>query len=303
MEKLTSEVSLGSPEQKGEMAKKKELAEADPRLSESQALLYQEYASKLEGKGFSDQAGEAAYAEAQQLINRLKDGNFAWLGIDWDKLALEKAVGLDEAESRMDQAVRLLAEASGHEDIKRKISNFGRTKLPFALAAMILLSGCFGKDQPGAEIQEKVKDEAVSAQMAEEAQLAAKYDFAPGIFEISGRRAGEMMRDWLKNNPELVAKMNGLYVDSAKTTQVVKEKLKNSKIVEVSGQVVIVIIGKDNKAFKVEGSSKGDIVDDNGLADVLHIPGGNLTAYETGKFKLDALEDALAKVAEALKRS
>ena len=44
----------------------------DKRLSEKEAIIYQDYATKKDGIKFSEQASDEAYAEAQEVIDDLR---------------------------------------------------------------------------------------------------------------------------------------------------------------------------------------------------------------------------------------
>ena len=78
----------------------------EEKLTERESRAYQDYATKKEGKEFSERVSEESYHEAQELINRLRNKDFDWLKIDWDKIDFNNASSVKEAELVLDKAVR-----------------------------------------------------------------------------------------------------------------------------------------------------------------------------------------------------
>lgn len=115
----------------------------DEKLSENEALLYQDYATKKEGVGFSEKADAESYAEADALITKIREAHLDWLDIDWDDLQIQKIEKIEEAEKRLDFVIRHLV-AQGKDDSEgtlAKLSNrFSATVIPL-MTAMTILSG------------------------------------------------------------------------------------------------------------------------------------------------------------------
>lgn len=80
-------------------------------LSEEEANVYQDYATKLDGKKFSEQSSVETYKEAEKLIEKLRDSQFDWLGIDWNKIDFNDIKQIQDLEIRLDEAARSVIES------------------------------------------------------------------------------------------------------------------------------------------------------------------------------------------------
>jgi hypothetical protein len=127
-------------------------------LSEKEALLYQDYATKIEGSEFSDRAGENTYEEADRLIERLKNKKFDFLNIDWDKFDLKNATQFSNLQDRLDAAVRMIATTEKGKNLSEVINKYGKVIIPFFLAARLILglSGEAGAEEM--KVQEDLKN-------------------------------------------------------------------------------------------------------------------------------------------------
>jgi hypothetical protein len=79
---------------------------SDEPLSLEQALLFQEYATKLENIEFSIKASDESYEEAKKLLDKLKDSGFSWLNIDWDKIDLNNIGEIKDIEKRLSDTAK-----------------------------------------------------------------------------------------------------------------------------------------------------------------------------------------------------
>ena len=125
------------------------------QLSEDEALLTQQYATQQEEAGFSEKASPETYAEAQKIIEQLRQDKFDWVGIDWDNIDLRN-VGGSNIEARLNAALQAVLESGGSkEDLNegvRKPSTLRRV-LPWMAAASTLLAACQGSS-PDAKTRE-----------------------------------------------------------------------------------------------------------------------------------------------------
>lgn len=175
----------------------------DEHLSSEEALLYQEYATKIEGREFSEQADEQAYKEAENLIEKLKGGGLDWVGIEWDKIDLKDIHQIREAQERLDTAARLVLESRAKDGTKEENQKWksvlNATKgvlLPF-VAAMGILAGCSSAEKTGAVNQLTGSGGFGSETMVDERSNEPKYIEAR--VEVGGSVADfrETVEDWL----------------------------------------------------------------------------------------------------------
>ena len=110
----------------------------DERLPEEEALLYQEYATKKGGVGWEVRADEASYAEAEQLIQQLRNQRFNFLGIRWDQVDLNNVVAREDVTERLRAAVVELAQKQGRPIPKVGTSGQKGSVLLAALCAALI---------------------------------------------------------------------------------------------------------------------------------------------------------------------
>ena len=125
-----------------EVLKNKTEKKPEELLTKEQALLYQDYATKLDGKDFPDKASEKSYIEADELIRKLKSKDFNWLNIDWQKIDLKDVAELELFEDRLDMAAKQILEAQSGKN--RSVSEFLKEHrniiLPLAISAAVVLT-------------------------------------------------------------------------------------------------------------------------------------------------------------------
>lgn len=119
----------------------------DELLTSEEAVVYQDYATTLSGREFSEQATMSAYMEAEDLINRLRDREFDWLNIDWDKLDFNDVKQIQIFQKRLNAAVQSVIQSqseSGDEQEKgviKAISQFINSHpVSLAVLASILIA-------------------------------------------------------------------------------------------------------------------------------------------------------------------
>jgi hypothetical protein len=78
------------------------------RLSNNESLLYQTYATEIEGKDFNEQASPEAYEEAEKLLRQFQDPKFDWLGVDWNKIDFKNLKDIKDVEKRVRLAAQFL---------------------------------------------------------------------------------------------------------------------------------------------------------------------------------------------------
>lgn len=86
------------------------------RLKEEEALLYQQYATDIEEKGFSEQASPEAYLEAEKLLRQFQDPKFSWLGVDWEKVDFKNLRDIKDVENRVQLAAQFLLQEVKEKD-------------------------------------------------------------------------------------------------------------------------------------------------------------------------------------------
>jgi len=247
------------PEQKGEVVKEMEYVKLDERLSESQALIYQDYAARIEGKKFSEQAGKNSYKEAQQLVDILKSNNFDWLNIDWNNVDFDDAVKIESVEKRIDAALR---EIIKREDPKAKtqlgqwLESTRGMILPFAMATALMIGKA---DNLSAFDNSKLSPEIVPVETVRETGLHGEHifneDTNTNIKEDSERFAPILQR-WLSEHPEFVSieleKVGYGYINGDYTG------LTGMKISAQDAQADVMISAKtnDGRLIRTEGSAK-----------------------------------------------
>jgi hypothetical protein len=228
----------------------------DERLSKEEALLYQEYATKLENKEFSEQASGEAYEEAEQLLEKLKDSNFDWLGIDWDKVDLKNSNELRDVEKRLDAAVKSLSEAEKEDGgiLRRIVSNSKGVVIPLALSIALLLNV---KDAKAGEEWDKDLN----------AQYTEYQEKMPNLkinFRVNDWNAGlyyeNAVYEWAENNPDKVKNIDAIFIDDAACDVKSKKEGESYNILDVEAKTKIIILTKDKKALIVEGEYLGQDV-------------------------------------------
>lgn len=115
------------------------------RLSENEAFLAQEIATKKEGIAFSEQASEVSYRFAEELMGELKESGMSLDGLDWDRV--RASTGPEEIEA----IIKDYAERKGVDmikvdeflaDTKGEASDFSRIKkFAFAVSFLATLVG------------------------------------------------------------------------------------------------------------------------------------------------------------------
>src|SRR3989304_6839207 len=123
----------------------------DKKLTFNEAMVYQKYAVAKEGVGFSEQAKEESYKEAEMLVNKLREANFEWLDINWDEIDFRNTRNMADLEERLSIAAGLVLENEENAtDVDKQESRLSRvfnkknlkgTVLPLVLSVGILLSG------------------------------------------------------------------------------------------------------------------------------------------------------------------
>lgn len=112
----------------------------EERLSQEEAILYQVYATEIEGKGINEQASEESYAEAEKLLARLKEKNFDWLKIDWNQIDFKNVEHVKDIEGRLDVAIKQMVVDGKDETgaFSKLVNRFRNTTIPIALAVLAL---------------------------------------------------------------------------------------------------------------------------------------------------------------------
>lgn len=87
------------------------VANTDERLTEEEALLYQELATKGSSTRFSEQASPESYEIAKQLIDKLKGNGFDFLALDWDHIDLLDPISIQNTEERLRHVAQMLADS------------------------------------------------------------------------------------------------------------------------------------------------------------------------------------------------
>lgn len=124
--------------QKENSLNKKEVA--DGKLSEHEAMLYQDYASSLSGKSFSEKVDDKSYQEAEIFLEKLKGRQIDGLNIRWDKLDLRDISQYKEVEERLDEAVRCVIRSTKDRNLITFLEKYKGIILPIALSVAILVN-------------------------------------------------------------------------------------------------------------------------------------------------------------------
>ena len=95
-------------------------------FSEEEALFAQEFATKKEGKKFSEQASDDNYEEAKKLLQKLKEKKLNWLEIDWEKIDFNDPNSYQKLEQQLDEAAKNVL--SVQKDNPKKIGFFEKYK-------------------------------------------------------------------------------------------------------------------------------------------------------------------------------
>ncbi|MCX6761743.1 MAG: hypothetical protein NTY33_02760 [Candidatus Moranbacteria bacterium] len=232
---------------------------SEGKLSEEQALLYQEYATKLEGKEFSEKSSNEAYEEADMLLKKLQDSQFDWLGIDWDKVDFKDSSQIRDMEKRLDAAVRSLAQNEKDNDgILRKIANSSKGAiLPFALSVMLLMNAGGAKAAEGwaNELESQRAKYYPDAEKKEPVRVKYRInDHNPMMFYENP------IYDWAEANPEKSAKIEAIFIDNVDYKEEGQENGENFEILKVDVKVRIIVLTKEKKALTIEGSYSGQDV-------------------------------------------
>jgi hypothetical protein len=105
------------------MKSPEQVPSSNGKLTNNEALLYQTYATQVEGKKFDEQASPEAYGEAEKLLRQFQDPKFDWLGVDWDKVDFKNLKDVEDVEERVRFAASfLLTEAqSKNPDLFEKL--------------------------------------------------------------------------------------------------------------------------------------------------------------------------------------
>ncbi|MBI5798822.1 MAG: hypothetical protein HZB10_02735 [Candidatus Yonathbacteria bacterium] len=99
-----------------QVAKEEDQKRYGGRLKENEALVYQQYATDIEGKGFSEQASPEAYGEAEKLLRQFQDPKFDWLGVDWEKVDFKNLKDIKNVEDRVRLAAKFMLQEAKEKD-------------------------------------------------------------------------------------------------------------------------------------------------------------------------------------------
>lgn len=166
------------------------------RYSEQEALHAQSLATEREDLEFSEQASSESYAEAEKVIEQLRDEKFDWLGINWDNVDVASTNTLIESQLR-------------RANDFFKFPQGPRTKhlAPWALAASTFLAGC-GQEMPGAEAQQGYEEQLHRdyQEATTDTTIDVGVPFPPESDEslVNGDIAiVQELRDWKSQHPEV----------------------------------------------------------------------------------------------------
>lgn len=250
-------------------SEEKEQSPVEERLTKEQALLYQEYATKSEGKKLSERAGKGAYEEAEQLLAKLKDKKFDFLGIDWDKIDFDNMEQVSDVQERLDVAARAILETQPEDEEageKGLMSKLGEMKkfiiLPLALSIGII-SGC---SDPKAEKIEKARikkeTEQQAALKAQMEDLAKKgINFKIDAYDNDSRaNFKQLITEWAHDNinEEALKKIELISVDSTDHNYEITIEGERTDIVKETVTANLIFLTKDKKAQMIKGVYVGE---------------------------------------------
>lgn len=264
------------------------------RLSQEEALLYQEYATKIANKEFNEQSDEGSYQEAEELIDKLKDEKFDFLGIDWDKVKVGDINKISEAEQRLDFVIRqLVIDGKDHGGVLAGLADkFKSAVIPLVAAFAVFSAGEFPKDAMAESVAVYQK-----GHMENEGKVNIVIDERLEVTEgrISKNHEFEMkvnitssIKKWLLENPDTANQIDAIVVETAVDERTWPDaSLKKDGLIteqegtkdfsshfsadkakamgEYKGEVwkayarpVVIVVTKDHRVFKAKGSVSGN---------------------------------------------
>lgn len=241
----------------------------EDKLTKEQALLYQEYATKSEGKKFSERAGKEAYKEAEELLAKLKDKKFDFLGIDWGKIDFDNMEQVSDIQERLDVAARAILETQSEDEEtggKGRMSKLGEMKkfiiLPLALSIGII-SGCL---DPKAEELEKARikkeTEQQTALKSQMEDLAKKgINFKIDAYDKDSRaNFKQLIAEWAHDNinEEALKKIELISVDSTNHDYEITTEGEKTDIVKETVTANLIFLTKDKKVQMIKGVYVGE---------------------------------------------
>jgi hypothetical protein len=229
-------------------------ASPDTRLSESEALLYQYYATSKEGlkpskEGYisSVEATIQSYEEADQLIEKLRDKKFDFLQIDWKNLDLKDIDQFNELEKRLDEAVRMIANLQEKSELKSLTDKFKGVILPLILSASILLSQGIPAEARSQEnkAKETVKQEEVLS------------DFSLKILGAETPRYKKLLSDWIGEKEKRGVLIENIHMDvSHKNVREIDRQGDNFSLAEVKVKLIVRL--NNGKIFFAESMARSN---------------------------------------------
>ena len=213
----------------------------DERLSNDEALLYQEYATKIEGREFSEQADKESYKEAENLIEKLRGSGLDWVGIEWDKIDLKDIRQIRGTQERLDTVARLVLESRAKDGTKEEnqkwkevVSKTRGVLLPF-VAAMGILMGCSSAEKT--EVENQLAGGNSGSIGSEEFKRNDQPDYIEARVESDGGSVIDfenVVKDWLyENMDEGTNPIQSIIIDSVDYAQDYKkeESVANARII------------------------------------------------------------------------
>jgi hypothetical protein len=181
-----------------------------PRLTEDEALAYQAHAAEVSQVEFSSEATLESYKEAEELIQKLRDAQFDWIGVDWDSFDLNQAGDIQKLEEKLSLAAQVFVE---NKDRESKTATFVRNNkrfLPLALAASILLNAACGKVGSARELSDYEKTQTQISQELKNVEHVGWSDYNHDMYDLKynpGRsqefkEVTHKLIEWKRQHPE-----------------------------------------------------------------------------------------------------
>jgi len=192
----------------------------DERLSSEEALLYQEYATKVAGKKFNEQADNTAYQEAEEVIKKLNDAKFDWLGIDWGKIDTKDIDKISETEQRIDFIVRqLVSNGEDHNGMLADLVNkFKHGCIPIMAALAVLSVGEFPTDAMAESAmvykQERMREGGIKIVVDEVREPKGSGSRGTHYFEMYVNVKSSVQK-WLSENPDIAKEVDTIVIETA----------------------------------------------------------------------------------------
>jgi hypothetical protein len=216
----------------------------DKRLNKNEALLYQDYATNLEGKKFSEKAEASSYEEAEMLLDKLKNKNFDWLKIDWGKFDLKNIDQYQELEERLDEAAKMVV-GKEKSAIGKAMARLEGMVLPIAVSIGILLAS------PNF-VESKTKEVSKDTKKIEEVENAENVISMRGDISINKKR----VENWKAEMESEGIEFRSIIIEGGVKMEKSKTPLYNTEHSDWVGRVTAIITLKDGTVYKLNGEGR-----------------------------------------------